>query len=134
NPHPSTMRACTPPACAREIMIELESQLQSLATKILPNLEFFNLLGFDKLVHFFAFAILSLLMIVGFNKQYSDGCYHFNINYLTIFSLISYGALLEFIQQYIPDRNFEIWDAVANGLGVIFGRFMFFMIYKTRLI
>ncbi|QNL21505.1 VanZ family protein [Hyphobacterium sp. CCMP332] len=100
----------------------------------LPNLEFFNLLGFDKLVHFFAFALLSLLMIVGFNKQYSDGCYHFNIYYLTIFSLISYGALLEFIQQYIPDRNFEIWDAVANGLGVIFGRFMFFMIYKTRLI
>lgn len=100
----------------------------------LPNLEFFNLLGLDKLVHFFAFAILTLMMIIGLSKQYSDGCYHFNIFYLTIFSLIGYGILLEFIQRYIPERNFEIWDAVANGLGVIFGRVLFFMIYKTRLV
>lgn len=100
----------------------------------LPNLEFFNLLGFDKLVHFFAFALLSLMMIVGLSKQYSEGCYHFNIFYLTVISLISYGVFLEFIQEYIPDRTFELWDAVANALGVIFGRVVFYIVYKTQLI
>jgi VanZ family protein len=100
----------------------------------MPGLLFFDIVGFDKIVHFFSFAFMALLMMIGLSKQYSDGCFYFNIFYLTVLSLSGYGILLEFIQGYVPQRTFEWWDAVANVAGVLFGRFMFYIIYQTRVV
>ncbi len=100
----------------------------------MPSLVFFDVMGFDKIVHFFSFTLLTFMMIIGLAKQYSDGCYYFNIYYLTVLSLLGYGIILEYIQGYVPGRSFELGDILANTLGVFFGRLLFYIVYKTRLI
>jgi VanZ family protein len=105
-----------------------------LPGETMPKIVFFDLMGFDKIIHFFSFTLLAFMMIIGLSKQYSEGCYHFNIYYLTVLSLIGYGIILEYVQGYVPGRTFEWADAIANGIGVLSGRALFFLIYKTRLV
>jgi VanZ family protein len=73
-------------------------------------------------------------MLIGLFKQYSNGSYYFNIYILTVVSLSGYGILLEMLQWYVPSRNFELLDGLANILGVLFGRFAFFIVYKSKLV
>lgn len=97
----------------------------------MPKLLFFDIVGFDKLIHLGSFTVLSLLMIIGFAKQYRNAGYHFNIYYVSIALLLFYAALLEVLQLYVPGRTFEWWDIVSNISGVFLGRLIFFVIYKT---
>jgi VanZ family protein len=100
----------------------------------MPRLLFYDLMGFDKIIHLLSFTGLSFLMLVGLFKQYSNGSYYFNIYVLTVVSLSGYGILLEMLQWYVPSRNFELLDGLANILGVLFGRFVFFVVYKSKLV
>lgn len=72
----------------------------------------------DKLAHFLAYAILSawLSLLV---KQRKSLWY-------ILFGLIGYGLFLEFLQSLISYRVGDLVDAVANGLGVITGLFIYF--------
>ena len=37
------------------------------------------------------------------------------------FLLAVTGVALEFGQTHVPGRSFELWDMVANGMGVLYG-------------
>lgn len=85
---------------------------------------------FDKAVHFFLFAQFSLLLIVGFKKQFQ---YRFLRNRAVgnafLFSVI-YGILIEILQHFVfKSRSFDVFDIAANFSGTVFGVFMFFIIY-----
>ncbi len=78
------------------------------------------LFGHDKLMHFELFAIVSFcvsLLIVTLT------CKKFRLRGLAIiwFTLSLIGIAEEYRQFILPNRTAELWDAVANLLGVCTG-------------
>ncbi len=65
----------------------------------------------DKLNHLIAFLVLAGLL------DYSIPNTHFNGKKFIF--LLSYGALLEVIQYFLPYRTFSIWDFAVDAIGVI---------------
>ncbi len=65
----------------------------------------------DKIVHFLLFAFLAYqaLKAVIDKKYYPD----------LLLGCILLGLLTEIVQQFIPGRNMDIYDGVADTLGVI---------------
>ncbi len=71
----------------------------------------------DKVIHFIIFFFLSL----NISYKYFDT--------KKLFILLGLGILLgwltEIIQQYIPGRNYDNYDIVADSLGIIFGYLLY---------
>ncbi len=89
-----------------------------------------DLFSFDKLAHSGVFAILTLLMIIGFSKQYTIKVLNEKpIRYSIVISLI-YASVLELGQSLIPDRYANLYDMAFNILGVGLGYIIFLLIYK----
>jgi len=68
----------------------------------------------DKLTHFIAYAALGLTGGLSFRTR----------KLILIIALISYGALIEYLQSFLPMREMDIWDFVANTGGVFCGAFV----------
>lgn len=66
----------------------------------------------DKLMHFVAFAVLGLLAL-GQAQGYGQAA-------LWLVGLTLAGAVIECLQQLLPDRGFSWRDIVANTAGVAF--------------
>jgi VanZ family protein len=96
----------------------------------MPITNVWDIISFDKLAHFFVFAILCFLLILGFSKQYTFPFLRFRAVALAIGISILYGIIIEIGQTFIPDRGLEISDMLANSLGVFAGWFVFYLIYK----
>ena len=89
-----------------------------------------ELFSFDKLAHSGVFATLTLLMIIGFSKQYTIKVLNEKpIRYSIVISLI-YASVLELGQSLIPDRYANLYDMAFNILGVGLGYIIFLLIYK----
>lgn len=89
-----------------------------------------NLFSFDKLAHTGVFAILVLLMIIGFTKQQKFSKLREKpIKYSLLISLF-YASILELSQSLIPDRYANFYDMAFNILGVLVGYIFFLLIYK----
>jgi VanZ family protein len=72
-----------------------------------------NILGSDKLGHFLAYAALSMAFSVIIRQRISL--------WLILFGLILFGILMEYLQGLSGYRYADLKDALANGIGVIFG-------------
>jgi VanZ family protein len=72
----------------------------------------------DKAQHFGAYAVLAILLSLVFQKT----SWSLAVRYATVFVVVvSYGALDEWLQHFIPGRNPDILDFVADVLGATFG-------------
>lgn len=69
--------------------------------------------GFDKLMHFGAYALLGWLVARTF-KEAGRGT---AIVFAAFVISLSYGGLLEAWQHFLPERTPSIADVVANGAG-----------------
>jgi VanZ family protein len=80
---------------------------------LLPPKSSLNLGSKDKISHFLAYFILSsnAFLVWRISRK----------SFLLIFVLISYGLLLEFCQKFVPGRDSNWLDALANTTGVILG-------------
>jgi len=97
----------------------------------MPETDIWGWLGFDKVAHLFVFAVLVLLMMVGFSKQYKYLYIRFNAVWLSLAICLAYGLLIEGLQALIPDRTLEYGDIVADSLGCGIGYAIFYGIYKS---
>ena len=72
--------------------------------------------GTDKAIHFIFFVVLAFLIERAFHAQGSarNGVY-------VILALAAFGALDEFVQQFIPGRDMELFDWMADVSGAIVG-------------
>ena len=74
---------------------------------------------FDKMVHFFEYAVLGVLVGKGLystGKRFSAG------NIVLILIITSgYGILMELVQSFVPGRCPSPGDVLANIAGVVFG-------------
>ena len=74
----------------------------------------------DKLYHLAGYAVMGVL----FYRAYQTLPFKDNIHLLVLFSIIStslYGISDEIHQYYVPFRDAEILDALANFLGALCG-------------
>jgi VanZ family protein len=90
-----------------------------------------DLLSIDKLAHVLLFAVLTVLMIVGFSKQYKFELLRRKAIPAAALLALAYGLLIEVLQLLIPDRGPELLDFVANGIGCGLGIGIFYLIYKA---
>lgn len=103
--------------------------------KEIPSFEWNQLLSLDKIAHVFVYALLSILMLTGFNKQFLFKKIRENAIYIVLVYSLVLGVSLEMIQHhFIADRTFEWTDIIANIIGTFAGGYTFFLIYKKCLI
>jgi len=75
----------------------------------------------DKLQHSLAFFMLMLTGCMAYSK------YHKHI----FFYLILYGASIEIMQEFFTrTRNGDVYDIVADTVGIFFGWLVFLIIYR----
>ncbi len=77
-------------------------------------------LGWDKLNHAFAFAVLYVLMSFSFKKL---GTVY------KVLLLFAFGLQIEIVQSFLPPREFSLFDIAADIVGIFFG----FLIYRSRI-
>ena len=78
--------------------------------------------GLDKLVHFIEYLFLGL--VFKFSENYLLSKYYFLIIFIPIID--------EFIIQYYSGRNVDIFDFIANILGLMFGIFIFNYLLRNK--
>ncbi len=78
----------------------------------------------DKASHFVAYLLLFMFV----RKV------HIRFNYLTcVVICCSYSFIIECIQYFIPDRQFDLLDMLANVLGVFLGVILYYLIIDKYL-
>lgn len=92
-----------------------------------------NLFGFlpvDSAVHATFHAGLVFLLMIGFSKQHSQPSFrYYPAKYAVTLSCL-YGIGIELLQEFvIVQRNFEIYDLVANFSGALIGYGLFHLVY-----
>ena len=93
--------------------------LMVIPGKDIPKAGFFDLIHFDKWVHFGMFGILVVLFSLPFIKTTVNNIRVFF--YITILAIV-YGILMEFVQKFFTkDRNFDITDIMADTAGALAG-------------
>ena len=68
----------------------------------------------DKIIHFFFYFVLTLLLLNGFNNK-------LRYKYLIVIVLaVSYGIVIEVLQnEFTLTRKADFYDVIANTIGVI---------------
>ena len=77
--------------------------------------------GGDKVVHFFAYLILSVLLYLSFIFQEKSSFIQRNAILLTLALATCYGVLDELHQMLVPGRSAELLDWIADALGAACG-------------
>lgn len=75
--------------------------------------------GYDKLIHFFVYTILSCLFYLSFNKA---GMRRYLIPLSFLFTVL-YGITDEIHQMHVPLRDASIGDVIADSFGAFFGSY-----------
>lgn len=84
----------------------------------------------DKVVHILLYAVLYLLLLVGFIKQQHFHWLRVWPKLKTALIAIGYGVIIEYLQGLIfIDRSIELYDMIANSIGVGIGLGLFYLIY-----
>ena len=87
----------------------------------------------DKILHLGAYLILGLSTVLAKWEFLSPKKLDkFKINeeieiyFFVIFICFIYGIIIEIIQNFVPSRNFDFLDILANGIGIFIGIFIHF--------
>jgi hypothetical protein len=79
----------------------------------------FDILQFDKVIHFVLFLVLTFLWGIYFSPRISP-----NQNTILLFLVIicsGYGLGMEYYQKFFTLRSFSYLDAVADAVGAVVG-------------
>jgi len=98
--------------------------------KALPQIDW-NFLSFDKFIHFAIFSIMTFLGSASFYKSFGLTRIIMPI-IISLFIAILYGATLEYLQTFIPDREFDYADLAANIGGSLVG-ILLFLSFSSRI-
>lgn len=91
----------------------------------IPDGFFTSLPYFDKLAHGGLFLVYAFLLRGFFSKYFFSHFSSSKIFLITLLIALTYGILIECIQLFVPHRNFEFSDILADFIGTITGLFIF---------
>lgn len=101
--------------------------------KDLPMVDVWDLLKFDKIGHFTVFTVFAIVLKTGLSRQIRFRYVRQKAARWTFYIAVAYGGVLEYFQgRLIPDRTSDVWDFVANALGVFVGIVIFRLIYGKQ--
>ena len=104
--------------------------LLTLPGKDLPKIGWMDDLQVDKLVHIFLFSVLVTLFFWGIVSTKPGIANKRTLASIAVSALL-YGIAMEFVQKYwIPNRSFDKWDIVADGVGSFLPVFLITTIKK----
>ena len=90
----------------------------------------FGIPHFDKIGHTGAYGIWSFLLILAFQKNFGVSSKR---NRVIVLVLCLVGCGLEFGQFYMHQgRSFEVWDMVANIVGIFLGLQVFNLLSNKK--
>jgi len=101
----------------------------SIPSARLPHLTVF---GIDKLVHFGIFFVLCLLVHRGFRHQSRFPVLARYGLALSILATMLYGVSDELHQSFVPGRNPNVFDVIADGVGGLLYAFSYRMWYRWK--
>ena len=84
----------------------------------------------DKVLHFCAYAVMGIL----FYRAYQTLRFKDNVRNLMLLSVVSaslYGISDEIHQYFVPFRDGDILDAIANTLGALCGVYLYHL-FKSK--
>lgn len=87
--------------------------------------------GVDKQMHFFSYAIMSILLGIVVVLVSDDDHVKQNMSLIWI-TLVLIGIAEEYRQYMLPNRSAEFLDAIANMVGVTLGLFIPFLISTSN--
>ena len=86
-----------------------------------PEESIFSDYQWDKAIHFFTYVILVILI-----KNV-----HVRLSYLSsLLICCNYSFIIECFQYYIPNRQLEVLDMLANLLGTLLGLIIYYLIIE----
>ncbi|CAN2047905.1 membrane hypothetical protein [Candidatus Magnetomoraceae bacterium gMMP-1] len=83
-----------------------------------------SIVNIDKFLHFFAYGLMGMLFLRGFKGSRFQN----RMKLILIISILLtgiYGASDELHQSFVSCRDGNIWDAIADFLGGVFGVFFY---------
>lgn len=87
-------------------------------------------LSFDKIIHITFYAVLTLLITVGYYKQHIHSLKRRRAWLVAMLVGISYGIVVEWMQANVFfERSADFMDMIANTEGSILGVGLFYLIY-----
>jgi VanZ family protein len=86
----------------------------SVASSQIPDLSIFR---FDKVIHFGIYFILALLIYRAFRNQDRFPALARHALLFTLAAIVLYGASDEFHQSFVPGRDCDIFDLLADAAG-----------------
>lgn len=114
------------PAIVFAIMIFIVSSIPRVP---LPDLA----IGFeDKIGHVMAYTLLGFLLGRAMYFQYQVLVWQRNFYLLSIVLGSVYGVLDEFHQHFVPGRTADIYDTLADVVGVLIGATLFRMFINRK--
>lgn len=92
-----------------------------------PGENWLSKIYFDKLVHVGLFAILIFLWRSAFDFEF------FAYTFILLLSALLYGVTVEYIQRdFVPNRDFDLYDVVADMAGAIIGLVVWSWTYRKK--
>jgi VanZ family protein len=92
-----------------------------------PKEDWFSAVYFDKWVHIGLFAVLLFLWRSSFYWDVK------NYNFILLTMALLYGLMVEIIQkEWIPNRDFDLFDVAADMAGSFLGLFVWMRVYKKN--
>ncbi|MDR2739547.1 MAG: VanZ family protein [Treponema sp.] len=85
---------------------------------ILPSPK--GILGFDKLQHLIAYLVLALTISFWFSPAQRE-FHRLRTMLLLVFICSFYGVIDEIHQYFVPGRDCNVWDWIADTLGTFLG-------------
>ena len=80
----------------------------------------------DKIAHAALFAGLSFFWVFGLKKAGYKTLLNLRMDLVLFGGILLFGIGIELLQHFvIPQRHFDFFDIIANGVGIIIG-FLFF--------
>ena len=106
--------------------------LSGMSGDAVGKISFIKIPHFDKIVHFAIYFVFCSIIIyeTGFLKTK----YTFTALFIISLISVSYGILMEFMQEYVfIKRSNDIFDVIANLTGTVFSIFAL-IIYRNRIL
>ena len=95
---------------------------------------FWEWLGPDKLVHLAVFGLLAFLVFLNLRTDYENSSNKRLFAFLVLTGILAYGLLVEVLQAKVfIGRDGNVYDFIANGIGVLLGWFAFNMLKKKKI-
>lgn len=84
-----------------------------------PGVSTFDFVGADKIIHAVLYAVLSLLVLRGWQREKAPP---WDLHLLVFGLCLVFGVMIEIHQALTPYRAFELADIAADATGIVLGQ------------